>query len=146
VTAAPSQSFSFSAPAVASSEPVSDPATQSPSTQDPVTQTPAGPTNSQQQALDSATGYLSDGQGFSRAGLIKQLSSQYGEGFSEADATWAADNSGANWNAQAVMSAKGYMADGQGFSRDGLIEQLTSAYGEQFTTAQAEYAVAQVGL
>jgi hypothetical protein len=107
---------------------------------------PAGPTASQQQALDAAQNYLSDGQGFSRAGLIQQLTSQYGNGFSQADATWAVDNSGADWDAQAVISAKNYMSDGQGFSRDSLIAQLDSPYGSQFTYAQAVYAAGQVGL
>ncbi|WP_408606168.1 Ltp family lipoprotein [Acetitomaculum ruminis] len=32
------------------------------------------------------------------------------------------------------------------FSRQGLIEQLTSPYGSQFTQEQAEYAVNQLGL
>ena len=65
--------------------------------------------------------------------------------FSLADATWAVNRSGADWNAQAVLSAKSYLDMG-GFSRSGLIEQLTSQYGEQFTLAQATYAVNQVGL
>jgi hypothetical protein len=125
-------------PAPAASQPAA-PATSAPAA-------PAGPTVSQQQALDSAQSYLSDGQGFSRAGLIKQLTSKYGEGFSQADATWAVDHSGANWDAQAVISAKSYMSDGQGFSRAGLIDQLTSPYGEQFTYPQAVYAAGQVGL
>jgi Host cell surface-exposed lipoprotein len=85
-------------------------------------------------------------QGFSRAGLIKQLTSPYGNKFTQADATWAADHAGANWDDQAVTAAKGYMADGQGFSREGLIQQLTSPYGNQFTHAQAEYAASKVGL
>jgi hypothetical protein len=107
---------------------------------------PAGPTASQQQALTSAQGYLSDGQGFSRAGLIAQLDSPDGGQFSVADATWAVNNSGADWNAQAVIAAKGYLSDGQGFSRQGLIDQLTSPYGGQFTYAQAVYGVDQAGL
>ena len=106
---------------------------------------PAGPTVSQQQALDSAKSYLDMGTGFSRAGLIDQLSSSAGDQFSVADATWAVDHSGADWYAQAVMSAKGYMKMG-GFSRASLIDQLTSSAGEQFTLAQATYAVNQVGL
>lgn len=114
----------------------------------PASKAPAAPaiSASQQQALDSAKSYLSDGQGFSRDGLIKQLSSAYGEKFSTADATWAVDHSGADWKAQAVLSAKSYMADGQGFSRSGLIDQLTSQYGEGFTYAQASYAATTVGL
>lgn len=86
------------------------------------------------------------GTGFSEASLIKQLTSDYGNGFSEADAEWAVANSGADWNAQAVMAAKGYLAMGTGFSRKSLIQQLTSEYGNQFTEAQAEYAADQVGL
>jgi hypothetical protein len=149
-----------SSPAVAAPVSVTDPAGQAcaaldaagycPGDDPAATGTPSASTpavsTSRQQALDSARSYLNDGQGFSRAGLINQLHSQAGEGFSLADATWAADHSGADWNAQAVMSAKSYMNDGQGFSRAGLIEQLTSAYGEQFTLAQATYAVSKAGL
>jgi hypothetical protein len=101
---------------------------------------------SRTQALISAKGYLADGQGFSRQGLIQQLTSSYGEGFTRADAVYAVDHSGANWYRQAVISARGYMSDGQGFSRQGLIQQLTSSYGEDFTTAQAVYAANAVGL
>jgi hypothetical protein len=55
-------------------------------------------------------------------------------------------NSGANWDEQALDCAKAYMSDGQGFSREGLIQQLTSSYGDQFTEAQAVYAANTVGL
>jgi hypothetical protein len=97
-----------------------------------------------QQAIQSAQSYLGMG-GFSRAGLIQQLSSSYGEGFTSALATFAVNNVHADWNQQAVLSAKSYIQMG-GFSRDGLIQQLTSSYGEQFTYAQAVYAVNKVGL
>jgi hypothetical protein len=97
-----------------------------------------------QQAIDSAESYLQMG-GFSRAKLIEQLSSSYGEGFSLALATWAVDRVHADWNEQAVESARGYLQMG-GFSRDGLIQQLTSSYGEGFTYDQAVYAVNKVGL
>ena len=63
-----------------------------------------------------------------------------------ADATWAVDHSGADWKAQAVLSAKSYVSDGSGFIRQGLIDQLTSQYGEGFTYAQASYAATTVGL
>ena len=120
----------------------------------PATSAPAAPstpaaavgTVSQQQALQSAQSYLAMGSGFSQAGLIAQLDSPYGGQFSVADATWAADNSGADWNAQAVLAAKGYMQSVGGFSRDSLIAQLDSPYGGQFTLAQATYAAGQVGL
>jgi hypothetical protein len=123
--------------------------TPAPATSEPQATTPEpapAMTMAQQQALQSAKSYLSDGQGFSRQGLIKQLTSPYGEKFSQTDAIWAVDHSGADWKAQAVISARSYMADGQGFSRDGLIEQLTSSYGEDFTLSQATYAANQVGL
>lgn len=48
---------------------------------------------------------------------------------------------------QAVQSAQGYLSDGRGFSRAGLLDQLTSNNGgDGFTAAQAEYAVNKVGL
>jgi len=101
-------------------------------------------TTSEEQAIESANSYLSMG-GFSRAGLINQLTSKYGEGFSATDAVFAVDHVKVNWNQQAVESAKSYLQMG-GFSRAGLIDQLTSQYGEKFTLAQATYAVDHVGL
>jgi Host cell surface-exposed lipoprotein len=111
----------------------------------PANSGPAG-TASELQALAAAEDYLSDGQGFSRQGLIGQLDSSFGDNFSVGDATWGVDHSDANWDDQAVDCAKGYMSDGQGFSRQGLIQQMTSSYGNQFTEAQAEYAANAVGL
>jgi Host cell surface-exposed lipoprotein len=131
-------------PAAPASQAPAAPATTAPATPPPPP-APAGPTASQQQALASAQGYLSDGQGFSRAGLIAQLDSPSGDQFSVADATWAVDNSGADWNAQALTAAKGYLSDGQGFSRAGLIAQLDSSSGGQFTYDQAVYGVDNSG-
>lgn len=103
------------------------------------------PTASQEQALGAAEDYL-DFQGFSRQGLIDQLHSDYGDGFSKADATWAVDHmTGVDWNKQAVRAAKNYL-EIQHFSRKGLIDQLSSAYGDHFTRAQATYAADHVGL
>ncbi|PYI64525.1 hypothetical protein CVV68_21725 [Arthrobacter livingstonensis] len=98
------------------------------------------------QAVTAAKGYLTSGQGFSQAGLIAQLTSPSGSQFTQAQARYAIAHSGADWNGQAVTAAKGYLAGGPGFSRDSLIQQLTSPSGSQFTQAQAEYAVTQVGL
>ena len=103
-------------------------------------------TVAQQQAVESAKNYLSMGSGFSRAGLIKQLTSSYGDSFPEDVAIFAVDHLHVNWNEQAVESAKNYMSTGGGFSRAGLIQQLTSSYGEGFTYAQAVYAANKVGL
>jgi hypothetical protein len=96
-------------------------------------------TAAQQQVLDSAQGYLTDGQGFSKAGLMKQLTSSFGEGFSRKLAKFALANLAVNWNHQAVLSARGYVQSGQGFSYTGLVQQLESPYGEQFTPGQAQH-------
>lgn len=100
-------------------------------------------TASQEQAIGKAEEYLSFTP-FSRRGLIHQLSSD-AEGFSVADATFAVDHLKVDWNEQAVLSAKSYLSM-QHFSRKGLIHQLESAYGEQFTHAQAVYGVTKAGL
>jgi hypothetical protein len=101
-------------------------------------------TMSQQQAIGSAKDYLAM-TGFSRAGLIDQLSSSAGDGFSKADARFAVDHLHVNWNQQAVRSAKDYLHMTH-FSRAGLIEQLSSSAGDGYTKAQAIYAVNHVGL
>jgi hypothetical protein len=95
--------------------------------------------------VESAKGYLAMGQGFSEAGLLNQLTSSSGAGFTVADANFAISYLNPDWNAQAVESAKGYLAMG-GFSQASLIQQLTSSAGGGFTEAQAEYAVAKAGL
>ena len=84
------------------------------------------------------------GTGFSEAGLLQQLTSSYGEGFPKADAQFAIKYLHPDWNAQAVMSAKGYLKMG-GFSRAELLTQLTSSAGENYTQAQAQYALKAVG-
>lgn len=95
-------------------------------------------TISQKNAIKKAKSYL-DFTGFSHDGLIAQL--EY-EKFSQADAVYGADNSGANWNEQAAKKAKAYM-DYSAFSRGSLIEQLKY---DKFTQEQAEYGANSVGL
>jgi len=85
----------------------------------------------------AAQDYL-DMQGFSRQGLIDQLSSDYGDKFPVAIATAAVDALTVDWNQEAVEAAQGYV-EMQGFSRQGLIDQLSSDYGDKFTVAQATY-------
>jgi hypothetical protein len=101
-------------------------------------------TVAQENAIGSAKDYLAT-MAFSRAGLIEQLSSSSGEGYSKADATFAVDHLHVDWNQQAVRSAREYLST-QHFSRAGLIEQLSSSSGEGFTVAQATYAADHVGL
>jgi hypothetical protein len=96
-------------------------------------------------AAGAAAGYLSEGNGWSKAGLIAQLDSSYGDGYTLAQATYGVDSLNANWDAQAVLCAKGYLANGS-FSRAGLIAQLDSSYGDKFTYAQAVYGVTGAGL
>jgi hypothetical protein len=135
-------------PASAAATPAAQGASQAPAQSPasaPASTKPEG-TVSELEALTAAKGYLSDGQGFSRQGLIDQLDSSFGSNFSAADATWGVDHSGANWDDQAVDCAKGYISDGEGFSRQGLIGQMTSSYGNKFTQAQATYAANAVGL
>ncbi|KQW48085.1 hypothetical protein ASC77_14240 [Nocardioides sp. Root1257] len=108
---------------------------------------PSGPklTVSQQNAVDSAESYLKMGSGFSYQGLIDQLSSKAGDGFSKKDAKFAADYLNVDWKKQAVQSAKSYL-DISSFSCSGLVDQLSSSAGDQYTKAQAKYAAKKVGL
>jgi hypothetical protein len=100
-------------------------------------------TGPQSNAVRSAKQYLSM-QGFSRNGLIQQLSSDAGEGYKIADATIAVDSLNVDWNQQAVKSARQYL-NMQGFSCKGLIQQLSSSAGDRYTTSQATYGAKQAG-
>ena len=87
--------------------------------------------------MAAAKGYLSF-EAFSRLGLIAQLDSPDGDGYSVHNATVAVNSMRVNWNAQAVKAAKGYIAM-EAFSCSDLIQQLDSPDGDQFTVAQATY-------
>jgi len=100
-------------------------------------------TGPQNNAVRSAKQYLSM-QGFSRNGLIRQLSSEAGDGYTVADATVAVDSLNVDWNQQAVKSAKQYLSI-QGFSCKGLIRQLSSNAGDRYTVNQATYGARQAG-
>lgn len=97
----------------------------------------------QKNAVRSANSYL-DMTGFSRDGLIDQLSSPYGDGYSVGDATTAVDSLSVDWNAQAVRSAQQYLSM-MGFSCSGLIEQLSSDAGDKYTVGQATHGAQQSG-
>ncbi|MCZ3366624.1 MULTISPECIES: Ltp family lipoprotein [Methanobacterium] len=92
----------------------------------------------QEQAAKKAQEYL-DTMPFSRSGLIKQLKF---EGFTQQEAVYGVDQTGADWNEQAAKKAQSYL-DTMSFSRSGLIKQLKF---EGFTQQQAEYGVQAVGL
>lgn len=103
-------------------------------------QTMTGP---QRNAVRSANAYLSM-TGFSRDGLIEQLSSPYGDGYDVADATVAVDSLSVDWNEQAARSAATYL-EMTGFSCKGLIEQLSSEYGDKYTKDQAAFGARKAG-
>jgi hypothetical protein len=144
-----STSPAASAPAAPAVQPTAAPTTKptvAPAAKaSPTAQVPAAPTltNQQQNAARSAQSYLSF-TAFSRQGLIDQLSSAYGDGYSVQDATIAVDSLNVDWNAEAVQSAKAYLKI-SAFSCNGLIQQLDSPYGEKFTVAQATYGAQQAG-
>jgi hypothetical protein len=99
---------------------------------------------SQNNAVRSAKQYLSI-SGFSRTGLISQLSSDAGDGYDVADATVAVDSLSIDWNEEAVRSAKQYLSI-SGFSCKGLISQLSSSAGDGYTVSQATYGAKQAGV
>lgn len=94
-------------------------------------------TTGQRNALSKANQYLSI-MAFSHSGLISQLEF---EGYTTEEATYGADNCGADWNEQAAKKAQNYI-DIMPFSRQGLIDQLKF---DGFTQSQAEYGVSAVG-
>ncbi|QLK63809.1 hypothetical protein GE278_23710 (plasmid) [Enterobacteriaceae bacterium Kacie_13] len=100
----------------------------------------SGPQNN---AVRSAEQYLSIA-GFSRNGLIDQLSSDAGDGYEISDATVAVDSLNIDWNQEAVKSAKQYLSM-MGFSCKGLINQLSSSAGDKYTVDQATYGAKQAG-
>lgn len=94
-------------------------------------------TGAQSNAVEAAKQYL-DTEAFSEAGLIQQLSSQDGDGYPLAIATFAVHYLHVDWNAEAIQDAKTYLQT-QPFSCAGLTQQLAASAGEGFTHAQAQY-------
>ena len=129
----------------ASSEPATGPTTL-PWASKPAAEFPtAKPVSAEQQnAIRSARSYLGT-SAFSRKGLIEQLSSDAGDGYSEEAATHAVDSLDIDFNEQAIKSAKNYLKF-SAFSRKGLIEQLSSDSGGGFTHSEATYGVSEAGL
>lgn len=92
-----------------------------------------------QSALKKADGYANL-QHMSKAGLFDQLTSEYGEQFSQEAAQYAVDNVETDWNENALSKARSYQ-EHQNMAPASIYEQLTSEYGEQFTPEEAQYAV-----
>lgn len=103
-------------------------------------------TREQQNAYKAAKSYLNF-LPFSKQGLIEQLSSEYGDQYPEEVAVFAVEQleerGEVDWYEQAEKCAKSYL-EVMDFSRQELIDQLSSEYGDQFTVEQAEAAVEKV--
>lgn len=90
-------------------------------------------------ALRKAKVY-SDTMSMSKEGLYDQLTSEYGEKFSDEAAQYAVDNLDVNWKENALKKAKVYQ-ETMAMSPSAIYDQLVSEYGEKFTEEEAQYAV-----
>ena len=70
----------------------------------------------------------------------EQLSSEYGEQFTAEEAQYAADNLVADYNENALLTAKNYQ-ESMSMSKAAIYDQLVSPYGEGFTVEEAQYAI-----
>ncbi|WP_291582323.1 Ltp family lipoprotein [Clostridium sp. UBA6640] len=90
-------------------------------------------------ALKKAKTY-SDTMSMSKAALYGQLTSEYGEKFSQEAAQYAIDNVDADWKANALKKANTYQ-ETMSMSPSAIYDQLISEYGEKFTEEEAQYAI-----
>ncbi len=90
-------------------------------------------------ALKSAQNYLSM-MPFSEKGLMRQLTSDAGDGYPEDAAQYAIDNIEVDYNEQALKAAENYQ-EMMPMSDQELLNQLTSDAGDQYTQEQAQYAI-----
>lgn len=111
----------------------------------PSASTPAGDVPAEyESALAKARSYA-ENMHMSKAAVRDQLVSEYGESFPKAAADYAMANlTGIDWNANALEKAKSYR-DGMHMSNAAIRKQLVSEYGEKFTAAEADYAMANLG-
>lgn len=90
-------------------------------------------------ALNKAEQY-GDMMHMSKAAIYDQLTSEYGEQFSQEAAQYAIEHMEMDWNANALIKAEEY-SDMMHMSKAAIYAQLTSEYGEQFTSDEAQYAI-----
>jgi len=123
-----------------------EPAEEESTKEEPAEDPSEGLSPEQENAIESAQNYL-DFMAFSKQGLIDQLSSPAGDDYPQDVAVFAVEHieDDVDWDEQAVKSAENYL-DLMPFSRNELIDQLSSDAGDGFTREQAEYAADQVGL
>jgi hypothetical protein len=89
-------------------------------------------------ALKKAKTY-SDTMSMSKIGVYDQLTSEYGEKFSQDAGQYAVDNVKADWKANALKKGQTYQDD-MAMSPKAVYDQLVSEYGEKFTAKEAQYA------
>ena len=93
-----------------------------------------------QSALEKAKMYATT-MDMSKAAVYEQLTSEYGEKFSEEAASWAMENlTDIDWKQNALNKAKTYQDD-MSMSPAAIKDQLVSEYGEQFTEEEANWAM-----
>ena len=97
------------------------------------------PTKEDLNALEQAKSY-SNMFHMSKKGLYKQLTSEYGEGFTAEAAQYAVDHLNVDYKQNALESAKTYR-DSLHMSKSAIYSQLISSYGEDFTKEEAQYAI-----
>lgn len=90
-------------------------------------------------ALKKAESYAKT-MSMSKAAIYDQLTSEYGEKFSEEAAQYAMDHLEADFNENALKKAESYQ-DSMSMSPEAIRDQLTSEHGEQFTQEEADYAL-----
>ncbi|WP_224759795.1 Ltp family lipoprotein [Staphylococcus schweitzeri] len=96
-------------------------------------------TRDQKAALKKAEFY-SEYLHSSKKDIYHQLTSEYGNKFSEEDAQYAIDHLKADYNKNALESAKTY-AKSLNMSTREIYDQLISEYGGRFTPSEAQYAI-----
>lgn len=115
---------------------------QASTTEETTNQEPAVIPTEYKSALRKAETY-SKTMHMSKQGIYDQLTSEYGEDFSEEAAQYAIDNIDADWNENALKKAQQYQ-DVMAMSPSAIHDQLTSEYGEKFTQEEADFAIANL--
>lgn len=90
-------------------------------------------------ALEKAKMYANELY-LSKSRIYDQLTSEYGEKFSNESAQYAIDHLDVDYKKNALIKAKEYR-NSMSMSNESIREQLTSSYGERFTQEEADFAI-----
>ena len=99
----------------------------------------------QQQAIDAAEGYLTEGQGFPRAGLYPAAPVTVRKRFLQEPGHSRCRPRQVNWWHQAVLSAEGYVSDGAGFATADWCSSLSRCTATSSLTRRPPMARRRVG-